>query len=58
MLYALDFPFGLDFVRNERIRMDRLEFENEVCNIVMLQYRCSLGNMHAAHADVFRNGPV
>ena len=59
LLYALDFPFGLDFVGNEGIRMVRLEFENEVCNIVRLQYRCGLGHkIQAAYADVFHNGPV
>jgi hypothetical protein len=59
LLYALDFFLGLDFVGNEGIRMVRLEFENKVCNIVRLQYRCGLGHkMQAAQADVFHNGPV
>ena len=30
LLYALDFPGGLDFVGNERIAVVGLEFENEV----------------------------
>ena len=59
LLYALDFPFGLDYVGKEGLRMFRLEFENEVCNIIRLQYRCGLRHkIQAAQADVFHSGPV
>src|SRR5208283_1904964 len=53
LLYALDFPFGLDYVGSEALLLVRLEFENKVCNIIRLQYRCGLGLMQAAKADVY-----